>query len=45
MLRLWCDDQANKEREIKMKDRDKETLDILKEDFKRAFKQWIEAKK
>ena len=27
------------------KERDKETLDILKEDFQRAFKQWIEAKK
>lgn len=29
----------------RMKDREKETLDILKEDFKRAFKQWIKAKR
>ncbi len=27
------------------KERDKETLDILKEDFQRAFKKWIEAKR
>lgn len=30
---------------MRNKERDKETLDILKEDFQRAFKQWIEAKK
>lgn len=30
---------------MRNKERDKETLDILKEDFQRAFKQWVEAKK
>ena len=27
------------------KERNKETLDILKQDFQRAFKQWIDAKR
>jgi len=26
------------------KERDKETLDILKQDFREAFKQWIESR-